>query len=57
MEIRKSIFFVVEYARSESSKSIQPVFERTYAKNESIALQILIWYIMFKDEGCLCRAK
>lgn len=50
-------FCVLEYARTQSNKSVQRAFLRKFNKNAPTGKQIWTWHKKFKEEGCLCRAK
>ena len=47
---------VLEYARSQSNKTVQYVSAREFSKQSPTAMHI--WTLeKFKEEGCLCRRK
>ena len=48
---------VLEYARTQSNKTMQQAFVREFAENAQNSIQIWIWYKKLKEKGCLCRAK
>ena len=50
-------FWVLEYARAQSNKSMQGAFSRKFNKNAPTGKQIWAWHKKFKEEDCLCRAK
>ena len=54
---REKAFCVLEYARTNSNKTVQRVFVRKLPKKSPTAKQIWCWKKKFEDEGCLCRAK
>ena len=54
---REKAFCVLEYARTNSNKTVQRAFVRKFSKKSPTAKQIWSWKKKFEDEGCLCRAK
>ena len=54
---REKAFCVLEYARTNSNKTVQRAFVRKFSKKPSTAKQIWSWKRKFEDEGCLCRAE
>ena len=54
---REKAFYVLEYARTNSNKTVQRAFVRKLSKKSLAAKQIWSWKKKFEDEGCLCRAK
>ena len=48
---------VMEYARSQSNKTVQHAFLREFSKQSPAAMQIWTWRRKLKEEGCLCRRK
>ena len=54
---REKAFCVLEYARSQSNKTVQYAFVREFSKRSPTAMQIWTWRKTFKEEGCLCRRK
>ena len=54
---KEKSFCVLEYARTQSPKTVQRAFFAKFAKNAPTSKQIWTWHHIFKDEGCLCRAK
>ena len=48
---------MLEYAQTNSNKTVQPAFARKFSKKSPTAKQIWSWKKKFEDEGCLCRAK
>ena len=54
---REKAFCVLEYARTNSNKTVQRAFVREFSKKSPTAMQIWTWQKKFKDKGCLCRAK
>ena len=54
---REKTFCVLEYARTNSNKTVQRAFGRKFSKKSLTAKQICSWKNKFEDEGCLCRAK
>ena len=48
-------FCVLEYAQTNSNKTVQRAFVRKFSKSPT-AKQIWSWKKKFEDEGCLCRA-
>ena len=55
-EIEKA-FCVLDYARSQSNKTVQHSFVREFSKQPPTAMTIRTWHNKFKDEGCLCRRR
>ena len=51
---REKAFCVLEYARSQSNKTLQHAFVREFSKQPPTAMQIWTWPKKFKEEGCLC---
>ena len=51
---RENAFFVLQYARSQSNKTMQYAFVREFSKQSPTVMQIWTWHIKFKEEGCLC---
>ena len=54
---REKTFCVLEYARTNSNKTVQRAFVRKFSEKSPTAKQIWSWKKKFEDEGCLCRAK
>ena len=54
---RKKAFCLLEYAQTNSSKTVQRAFLRKFSKKSPAARQIWSWKKKFEDEGYLCRAK
>ena len=54
---REKAFCVLEYARTNSNKTVQRAFVRKFFKKSPTAKQIWSWKKKFEDEGCLSRAK
>ena len=54
---REKAFCVLEYARSQSNKSVQHAFVREFSKQSLSAMQVWTWHKKFKEEGCLSRRK
>ena len=54
---REKTLCVMEYALSQSNKTVQHVFVREFSKQSPTAMQIWTWYKKFKEEGCLCTRK
>ena len=54
---REKAFCVLEYARTNSNKTVQRAFVRKFSKKSPTAKQIWSWKKKFEDEGCLCRVK
>ena len=54
---REKAFCVLEYARTNSNKTVQRAIVRKFSKKSPTAKQISSWKKKFEDEGCLCRAK
>ena len=54
---RKKAFCVLEYARSQSNKTVRHAFVREFSKQSPTVVQILTWHKEFKEDGCLCRRK
>ena len=54
---REMEFCVLEYARTNSNKTVQRAFVRKFSKKSPTAKQIWSWKKKFEDEDCLCRAK
>ena len=50
---REKAFCVLEYARSQSNKTVQHVFVWEFSKQSPTAMQIWIWHKKFKVEGYL----
>ena len=49
---RERAFCVLEYARSQSNKTVQHAFVREFSKQSPTAMQIWPWHKQFKEEGC-----
>ena len=54
---RHKAFCVLEYARSQSNKTVQHVFVREFSKQSPTAMLIWTWHTKLKEEGCLCWRK
>ena len=54
---REKTFCVLEYARTNSNKTVQSAFVRKFSKKSPTAKHIWSWKKKFEDEGCLCRTK
>ena len=54
---REKAFCVLEFARTQSNKTVQRAFVREFSKKSPTGMQIWRWHKKFKEEGCLCRAK
>ena len=54
---REKAFCVLQYARSQSHKTVQHAFVREFSKQSPTAMQIWTWQKKFKEEGRLCRRK
>ena len=54
---REKAFCVLEYARTNSNKTVQRAFVRKFSKKLPTVKQIWNWKKKFEDEGCLYRAK
>ena len=54
---KEKAFYVLEYAGTNSNKTMQHAFVRKVFKKSPTAKQIWSWKKKFEDEGCLCRAK
>ena len=54
---REKALCVLEYARSQSNKTVQHAFVRELSKQSPTAMQIWTWHKKFKERGCLCRRK
>ena len=54
---REKTFCVLEYARTNSNKTVQRAFVKKFYKKSPTAKQIWSWKKKFEDEGCLCSAK
>ena len=52
---REKAFCVLEYARTNSNKTVQREFVRKFSKKSPTTKQIWSWKKKFED--CLCRAK
>ena len=50
---RERALCVLEYARSQSNKTVQHAFVREFSKQSPTAMQIWTWHKKFKEEGCL----
>ena len=50
-------FCELEYAGTNSNKTVQRAFVRKFSKKSPTAKQIWNWEKKFEDEGCMCRAK
>ena len=50
-------FCVLEYARTNSNKTVQRALVRKFSKKLPTAKQIWSWKKKFENEGCLCRTK
>ena len=54
-------FCVLEYAKTQSFKTVQRAFAQRFEKTRSEKVldkkQIWTWHKKFKEEGCLCRVK
>ena len=53
----KNHTFSLDYARSQSNKTVQHAFMIEFSKHPPTAMQILTWHKKLKQEGCLCRRK
>lgn len=54
---KEKAFCVLEYARTQSNKTVQRAFVREFSKKSPTGIQIWTWHKKFKKGGCLCRAK
>ena len=54
---REKAFCVLEYARTNSKKTVQPAFVLKFSKKSPTKKQIWNWKEKCEDEGCLGRAK
>ena len=54
---REKAFCVLEYARSQSNKTVQHAVVREFSKQSPTAMQIWTWHKKFNDDACLCRRK
>ena len=54
---REKVFYVLEYAQTNSNKTVQGAFVKKFSKKSPTAKQIWSWKKKFEDEGYLCRAK
>ena len=54
---REKAFCVLEYAQTNSNKTVQRAFVRKFSKKSPTAKQIWSWKKKFEDEGCTCREK
>ena len=54
---REKAFCVLEYAQSQSNKTVQHAFVMEFSRQSPTAIQIWTWHKQFKEEGCLCRRK
>ena len=54
---RANAFCVLDYARSQSNKTVQHAFVREFSKQSPTAMQIWSLLRKFKEEDCLCRRK
>ena len=54
---REKAFCVLEYARSQSNKTVQYAFVREFSKQSPTAMLISTRHKNFKEEGCLCKRK
>lgn len=55
--VKEKILCALEYARTQSNKTVHPASVREIAKNVSTAIQIWTWHKNVKLQGCLCRAR
>ena len=53
----KKAFCVLEYARTNSNKTVQRAFGRKFSKKSPTAKQTWSWKKKFEDEDCMSRAK
>ena len=49
------MFCVLEYARSQSKKTVQQAFVKEFSKQLPTVMQIWTWYKKLNDYSCLCR--
>ena len=54
---REKAFCVLEYARSQSNKTVHYAFVREFSKQSPTAMQIWTWKKKFKEEGCFAAEK
>ena len=54
---REKALCALEYARSQSNKTVQHACVREFSKQYPTAMQIWAWHRKFKDEGCLGMRK
>ena len=54
-------FCILEYAKTQSFKTVQRAFAQRFEKTRSEKVpqkkQIWTWYKKFEEEGCLCRVE
>ena len=49
---REKALCVLEYARSQSNKTVQQTYVKEFSKQSPRAMQIWTWHKTFKEEGC-----
>ena len=51
---REKAFYVLEYARSQSNKTVQHALVREFLKQSPIAMQIWTWHKKLKEKVFFC---
>lgn len=54
---KEKAFCVLEYARTQSPKTVQCAFFTNFAKKAPTTKQIRTWHQKFQEKGCLCIPK
>ena len=54
---REQALCMLEYARSQSNRTVRYAFVREFSKQLLTAMQIWTLHKKIKEEGCLCRRK
>lgn len=54
---KEKAFCVLEYARTQSPKTVQRAFFTNFAKKAPTTKQIRTWHQKFQEKGCLCIPK
>ena len=55
--MNKKAFCVLEFAKTESTVTVQRRFRITYHTEPPTDNTIREWYMIFQQSGCLCAAK